>query len=261
MEKHRHDYQKFGNELICSCGKRKLAFEPTETPGIVVGIKSDGNKYTLRQNKMRYLFPDEWRRFEATFKNEKHLLLYYTLLFTGARIMEAIHLKPSSFNFDRETVNYTVVKQRKAKKQYYATKRGREFFVSPVYLKKVKRYIVKNKIDDDQYLFLDNSKLPINYDSLENKEKKKYYETTKTGYSKMFKRKVIAAGIKNSHELALHNLRKTYGSVMRTFQMEIAEICYRLGNDPATFMDHYGSSLIFTRDEILEWQRIFGKVK
>jgi len=223
--------------------------------------KKDGTKYSIRQNRMRYLFPDEWRKIEALLKNDKHLLLYSTLLFTGGRIMEALHLKPSSFNFDRETINYTVVKQRKAKKQYYATKSGREFFVSPTYLRKVKRYIIKHKIEDDQYLFLNNSKLPDNYDSLENKDKKKYYQVTKTAYSAMFKRKLRKAGIKNPHELALHNLRKTYGSVMRVFQLEVAEICYRLGNDMGTFMQHYGSSLIYTREEVLQWGRIFGDVK
>jgi len=246
---------------VCSCGKKKLALVESGTPGIMVGMRSDGKKYSVRQNRMRYLFPDEWKKIESLLKKDHHTLLYNTLLHTGARIMEALHLKPSSFNFERETVNFTVVKQRKAKRQYYATKTGREFFVSPNYLKKIKRFIVKHKIEDDQYIFLDNSRLPANYDSLENKEKKKYYHPATVSYGAMLRRKCRKAKLKNPDEIALHNLRKTYGSVMRVFQLEVAEICYRLGNDQDTFMTHYGSSLIYTRDEILEWQRIFGRVK
>ena len=175
--------------------------------------------------------------------------------------MELLHLKPSSFDFERFTVTFTVVKQRKAKKQFYAIGKTRAFFVSKDYLKEVKRYITKNKIEDNKYLFLDNDKLPANYDQLDNKEKKKIYQKTEVAYNQLLKRKLKAAGIKDWKAFSLHNIRKTYGNWMRIYDIKIEEICYRMGHDMETFMSNYGSSLIFTPGERQSIMKIMGEVK
>jgi len=258
---HKHNYLHVGDYLICACGKKKLFLEPSFNQGVLTGTKSDGKSYSVRQSRMRYMFPGEWNKFAATFTNDKHLLFFLCSIYTGGRVMEILHLKPSSFNFERGTVDFKVIKQRTAKKQYYATKTGRQFFVSDVFLKKVKRYVVKYKVDDNDYLFLPKDKIPPHYETLTNAQKKKYYETTKTGYSKMFKRRLRKAGIKSPEELSLHNLRKTYGNYMRALGMALAEICQRMGHDMDTFMAHYGSSLIFTREEIGMIQKMYGPVR
>ncbi len=234
----------------------------SETPKNISLIqKKDGSTYTVRNNRDRYLFPDEWIAIEKTLKKESHIMFFNTLINSGARIMEALHLKPSNFDFERGTISFSVVKQRKAKKQYYATKSGRRFFVSPIYLNKMRRFINKNRIDTNQYIFLDNSKLPSNYDSLDNVDKKPFYRSPQSGYQAMFKRKLLKAGIKDPEQLSVHNLRKTYGNWMRAFNIEMVELCYRMGHDMDTFMAHYGSSLIFTQDERRKIERIFGTIR
>lgn len=233
-----------------------------ETPeNISLTVKSDGKSYSVRADRKRYMFPDEWNNFYATLKKPEHQLLFLTLLNTGARIMEALHLKPSSFNFERSSVHFSVVKQRTARKRFSAGRSGREFFVPTKFTKRVKSFISRHNIGDDDYLFLNNEKLPMNYDSLTNKEKLRFYGTKKTAYANLFKRKVKKAGIKNPEEFALHNLRKTYGNWMRTFISDMGELCYRMGHDMDTFIEHYGSSLLFTEEERRKIQKIMGDVR
>jgi len=228
---------------------------------IVVIIKKDGRKYSIRKDRHRYFFPAEWKQFINSIKDDEKYILFLTLLNTGARIMEALHLKAKNFDFERKTITFEVVKQRKAKKQFYSLGKSRTFFVSEEYLKQIKKYISQYKIDAEQYLFLDNSKLPADYDSLSHEEKKKYYYPLETKYNALLKRHLKKIGIADWKNFSLHNIRKTYGNWMRIYDIRTEELCYRLGHDLQTFMNHYGSAMIFTQPEKMEIMKILGKVK
>jgi len=101
----------------------------------------------------------------------------------------------------------------------------------------LRSYIKTNNIKDDDLIF------PI----------------TKQGVSQMFKRSLKNAKL-NSWEFSLHNIRKTSGMWLKTVQrrgedLDVSEICMRLGHDHNTFLKHYGSPSIFTdqqRDKIVE---------
>ena len=83
---------------------------------VKTGIKKDGVKYTVRDSRKRYFFPDEWKKFILTIKNKKHRLYFLTLLNTGARAMEALNLKKTNFDLIRGTITFDVVKHKAAKK-------------------------------------------------------------------------------------------------------------------------------------------------
>lgn len=257
---HRHKFIVQGNSIICSCGKKKLNLKAVQD-GMYEGIKSDGSKYSVRSDRRRYFFPKEWTSFIEQFKNDKDRLFFNTLLHTGARTMEALHLKPANFNAERGIVTFEVIKQRKAKRNFFATGKSRTFFVSPKYIKEVRAYINRNSIADSQYLFLDNQILPKDYEQLGNLDKKKYYTKTQIAYSQMFKRKVKSSGIKDWNQFSLHNIRKSYGNWMRTYDIKIEEICYRLGHDINTYLAHYGSAMIFTQQDKIDIMKIMGDVK
>jgi integrase len=242
--------------------KEDLSLNKKNEEGIYIITKSDGKKYSVRSDRRRYFFPHEWKSFIKTYDEEsKHYIYFLISLHTGARAMEVLHLKPNSFDFERKAITFKVIKQRKAKKTFYATGRSRTFFISDNCLKDVKKYIKKNSIKDNDYLFLDNSILPNNYDSLSNKDKKKYYQKSEVAYAQMFKRKLRKAGIKDWKQFSLHNIRKTYGNWMRLYDIRIEEICYRMGHDIETYLSYYGSSLIFNSQEKLEIMKILGDVK
>lgn len=258
---HRHSYEEKENYLICSCGKRALNLKKTEQDNLLIGIKKNGCSYSVRSDRRRYFFPAEWKKFIDSFNNEKHYFLFLTLLHTGARIMEVCNLQRKNFDFNRGTLTFQVVKQRKAKKNFFAIGKSRTFFVSDKYMKEAKAYIIKNKIAEDDYLFLDKKDLPLNYDELSNKEKKKYYKKTCTAYSQLMKRKLKALKFKDWYNFSLHNIRKTYGNWMRIYDIKTEELCYRLGHDFNTYLMHYGSAMIFTPQEKLEIFNIMGNVK
>jgi integrase len=242
--------------------RKNLSLNPKNEEGIYTIIKSDGKKYSVRSDRRRYFFPHEWKAFVKTLDTDsKHYILFLISLHSGARIMEVLHLKPINFDFERKTITLEVIKQRKAKKNFYATGKSRTFFISENCLSEVKRYIKKNNIPPNSYLFLDNEKLPGNYDSLSNTEKKKYYQNTEIAYAQMFKRKVKKAGISDWKQFSLHNIRKTYGNWMRLYEIRMEEICYRMGHDFETYLTHYGSSLIFNPNEKMDIMKIMGDIK
>ncbi|MFP4090897.1 MAG: hypothetical protein ACLFT3_11355 [Cyclobacteriaceae bacterium] len=69
---HRHDYFEQGNYLICKvCQKRILNLRPGKKENLMIGNKSDGSKYTVRKDRHRYFFPQEWEKFIKLIKNKK----------------------------------------------------------------------------------------------------------------------------------------------------------------------------------------------
>ena len=238
-----------------------LELKQTDKEGLLIGIRTNGKNYSVRTDRRRYFFPDEWNRFINQFTNKIHRFFFITALHSGGRIMEILNLKYKDIDLERGTIKFNTVKQRKARKDFNAGGKSRGFFITSNFIKEYKSFIRNRKINPNDYIFLDNKKLPNNYDSLQNKEKKKYYSKTAVAYSTLMKRKIKKSNIKDWYNFAPHNLRKTYGNWMRTFNIEMAELCYRLGHDMDTFMLHYGSSLIFTPEERRKIEKIMGDVK
>ena len=239
----------------------KLQLKQTEKEGLMIGTKSNNVNYSVREDRRRYFFPDEWENFIKNVKDKKKRFFFITLLHTGARSMEALNLKYEDIDLDRESICFKVVKQRKAKRHFHSLGKSRSFFVASNFFKEYKSFIRGKSINSKDFIFLENDKLPINYDSLTNKEKKKYYVSKFVSYSNFLKRKLKKIGIKDYYNFSLHNIRKTYGMWMRTFNKELAELCYRMGHDIDTYLSHYGSSLIFTESERRKISKIFGEVK
>ena len=218
--------------------KKRLSLRPVEgIDGLFEGTKSNGVVYTVRADRHRYFFPDEWKKFMEVVKHDRQIL-FETLLQTGGRIDEVLHLKPKDYSWENKTVTLRVTKS-KAKKGESKVLGGssRSFGVSSSYCRRLRSYIKTNNIKDDDLIF------PI----------------TKQGVSQMFKRSLKNAKL-NSWEFSLHNIRKTSGMWLKTVQrrgedLDVSEICMRLGHDHNTFLKHYGSPSIFTdqqRDKIVE---------
>ena len=230
-------------------------------PKIIKKKNKAGIEYTIRLDRRRYFFPEEWEKFINCFKNKEHRFFFITCLHTGGRIMEVLNLKHKDIDIERKTIIFNLVKQRKAKKKYYSTGKTRSFFVASNFLKEYKSFTRTKKINKEDYIFLDNQKLPKDYDSMDNQDRKKYYISKFVSYSNILKRKLKKIGIKDWYNFSPHNIRKTYGMWMRIYNKDFGELCYRMGHDMDTYMAHYGSSLIFTDEEIRKIKEIFGDVK
>jgi integrase len=238
-----------------------MELKQTDKEGLLEGIKKDGKKYSVRTDRRRYFFPDEWQEFIGQFKNKKHRFFFITAIHTGGRIMEVLNLQYKDIDIERGTIIFKTVKQRKARSDYNSMGKSRSFFVASNFIREYKSFIRGRKINPDDYIFLNNFELPENYQNLPNKEKKKYYSKKTIAYLLLMKRNLKKTKIKDWYNFSPHNIRKTYGNWMRTFNIEMGELCYRMGHDMDTFMKHYGSSLIFTNDERRKIQKIMGDVK
>jgi integrase len=217
--------------------------------GLFVGTKSDGTSYSVRKDRHRYFFPEEWIRFINVIKSDKQLL-FETLLQSGGRIEEGINIRPRDFDFERNTLTLYVTKSKATKgqtKEMGGNKRG--FQVSTNYIKQVKAYIRKKGISNEGYLFPGKNGKPI----------------TTTSAWQVMKRALKKAKIEDDYNFSLHNIRKTHGMWLKSlmpYSREITEgeICMRLGHDMNTFLKHYGSPSIFNERDKNMMIKLLGDI-
>lgn len=209
-----------------------------EKEGLFVGTRSNGVKYSVRKDRHSYFFPDMWRKLMGVM-NEKQKIFFEGLLISGARIDEWLHCRPKDFDWDKKTLRLyvTKIKSRKGESKILGGQ-SRQFNMSSQYIRKLKIYIRKNNIKDDEYIF----------------------KMSKQNAWQILRRKLHKIGVTDYWKYSLHNIRKTTGMWLKTVQrrgedLDSDEICMRLGHDRNTFLKHYGSPSIFTdsdRDKIIE---------
>jgi len=213
--------------------KKGLSLSPVHE-GLKVGIRKDGIKYSVRDDRSRFFFPNEWIDFIEKIKNDKQLI-FNALIQTGGRIDEILNLKPRDFDWGRNnlTLRVTKIKARKGE----SVGKARTLNVSSQFIRKVKSYISKNKIKDDDFLF------PV----------------TQQAVYQMMRRKLKGV-VKDDWNFGLHNIRKTHGNWLKALEIISDEICLRLGHDHNTYLKHYGSPNIFDRKDKLLMIKILGDV-
>jgi len=220
--------------------------------GLKQGIKSNGVIYSVRDYRNRYFFPDEWKKFFVRL-NENKNFIFLLLINTGSRIEEALCIKVGNIRFDRNYLTLYVTKIKAKKNETKPTPRDISF--SSEFGRKLKRYIEDNKLQGNNYLFLDNSK---EYPT--RKDLKKETKSKAVAVSQMMKRAMIKSGIKDYWNFSLHNIRKTHGMWLKALDVKFEEICKRLGHDANTYLKHYGSADIFNRQDKQEMVKILGDV-
>ena len=203
--------------------------------GLKQGIKSDGKKYSVRDDRSRYFWPEEWIRFFDAIKYEKQPI-YDCLINTGARIEESLNIKPKDFDWDRNNLTLRVTKMKAAKGERVG--KPRTFQISFQFARRMRKYINDKKLGDEDFLF------PV----------------SKQAVYQLLKRTLKKIGIKDWQQFSLHNIRKTHGNYLKALGIDSGEICYRLGHDLNTFIKHYGSANIFDRKDKTLMIKILGDV-
>lgn len=215
-----------------------------EKEGIFVGIKKDGKVYSVRKDRNRTFFPDEWLRFLSVLKKAQQEFIFRTLLITGARIKECLNIRVSDFFWDRGYLRLFVTKSKSAKgESKLLGGKPRSFVVSSGYIKRAKVYIKELGLKGDDKIF--------NY--------------TQQGVYQIFRKKLKQIKIKDWYNFSLHNIRKTHGMWLKTLipysrSITEGEICLRLGHDFNTFLKHYGSPSVFTERDKNMMIKILGDI-
>lgn len=213
--------------------KNRLTLKPVYE-GLKVGIKSDGKKYSVRDDRNRFFFPNEWIMFMEKINPDKKIL-FETLIQTGARIEESLNIKPKNFDWGRNNLMLRVTKIKARKGE--SVGKPRTLPVSSQYIRKIRAHINKNKITDQKVLF------PI----------------TKQAVWQMMRRKLQGV-VDDEWNFGLHNIRKTHGNWLKALEIPAEEICTRMGHDFNTYLKHYSSPNIFDRKDKMLMIKILGDV-
>jgi integrase len=214
--------------------KKGLSLMPF-SEGLRKGIKKNGINYSVRTDRSYYFFPDRWELFFKNIKEDKKSI-FDCLINTGARIEEALNIKPVDFDWERNNLTLKVTKTKAKKNEFIGKKRT--FQISSQFARRMRKYINDNKIQDNEVLF----------------------SMTKQAVSQLMKRTLIKSGFKDYYMYSLHNIRKTHGNWLKALDISSDEICLRLGHDHNTYLKHYGSASIFDRKDKMLMIKILGDV-
>ena len=215
-------------------GKKSLSLKRV-SEGLQIGIRSDGQKYSVRDDRSRYFFPNEWEKFYNSLR-EINKPIFDVLINTGARIAEVLHIKPKDFDWERNNLTLRVTKMKAAKGERIG--KPRTFAISSQFIRRMRKYINENRIGDDEELF----------------------SITSQAVYQLMRRKLKQLEFKDWQQFSLHNIRKTHGNYLKAMVIDSGEICYRLGHDLNTFIKHYGSANVFDRKDKIGIVKILGDV-
>lgn len=135
----------------------------------------DGREYSIRKDRRRYFFPDEWEKFFSALK-EGNKPLFDFLINTGCRINEA-RIRSMDFDFGRNTVRIWNVKK---------NTKIRTINISNAYSQRVKQKC--SNLKPEEFLF----------------------EYTNQGVNQLLKNKLKKIGIKDWFNFSTNNLHETY---------------------------------------------------
>ncbi len=212
--------------------KEPLELKDTEHQELKVGIKSNGQKYSVRTNRKRFFYPNEWNNFLECLASPKQKLSFDILINTGCRYNEGYNIRKRDIDFERETLTLKVTKIKAKKGQKFPE--PRTFRLSSQFLSRLKDY-TKDKNDDEKIGMLSAPALNI-----------------------AMKKALIKAGIEDFYMFSLHNVRKTHGNWLNAHKVTIVNICKRLGHDYNTFLGSYASADVFRDNDRKEIKEILG---
>jgi len=197
------------------------------------GIRKDGKKYSIRNNRDRFFYPHEWMNFFDRLTKSQQTTFKF-LINTGARINEAIHVKVNDIDLinKRLTLRITKVKSAKGEKN----PRPRIIPLSSQFTKYLKKYILDNKLKGDDYLKLRSK--PATHIAL--------------------KKALQNAKIHDWYMFSTHNIRKTFETWLMALGIDGLKITTHLGHSMAVAVGHYISPDVFSWEEKQGMRAILG---
>ena len=241
-----HNWIEKDNRIICTLCNKSTLKKISIDDDLSYGIKKNGQKYTIRKDRLRYFYPNEWNKFYNSLL-DRHKLLFQFLICTGARIDEALHFKKTDLIDDKRKTIRLIVTKRKAKKPGEEEGKRRSFEINSTLYNKLKN-------ENSLYIFLKlNDNMPLI-------ESKKITTIKAITIRQLMKRHLKKVGIKDWFNFGLHNVRKTHGMWLKAHGIELSEICARLGHDANTYIKHYGSPSLFDKKDLSEMPKIIGNI-
>jgi len=195
--------------------------------------RTNGRIYTIKENKDRFFFPDEYMKFfDKLKKKQKHSVTVQ--INTGARINELRNVKVSDLYFmnNRIVLRVTKCKAKKGEKKG----RVRMIPISTHFVRYLKKYITDNKLIEDDYIrILSTPALNIG-----------------------IKKACSLAGIKDPRDFSSHSIRKTLETWLMALGVDGLVLTAHFGHDMRTAAQHYVSPDVFSWEEKKKMRLIIG---
>jgi integrase len=196
-------------------------------------VKGNGQLYSVRTDRHRFFYPDEWMAFYDALKGRAKLTFDF-LINTGARINEVRHVKVGDIDFDRNNIILRVTKVKAIEGE--KNSRPRTISVSTQFIRRLRAEIKENNLKNDDTFGL----------------------LSTPGANTTMKRVLKRIGIQDYFMFSAHNVRKTHGNWLKALGVDGSEICLRLGHDLNTFLKAYGSPDIFNFKDMSNIKLILG---
>jgi integrase len=174
--------------------------------------------YSLREDRDRYFFPDEWKAFHDCLKKKQELTFDF-LINTGARINECRNVRIGDIDFERNSIVFRWTKTRNKD----GTRKIRTIPISPQFAKYLK------KVAHDLGL-KDNDFFPILSTPAANIAMKKALQEAEIPDWKMF---------------SVHNVRKTLETWLIALDVDSMKVIKHFGHGLAMALKHYVSPDVF----------------
>lgn len=195
--------------------------------------RKNGRAYTLKDNKDRFFFPEEYTAFEDQLKPKQKFCVKF-LINTGARIKEASNVKVEDCDTQRNRIVLRVTKTKASKGETKG--KVRIIPISSQFAKYLARYIKDNNLKGDDYLgFLSNAALNIAY-----------------------KKAGRESNLKNYGDISSHSFRKTLETWLMALGVDSLALVAHIGHDMRTAAQHYVSPDIFSWEDKRKIREIIG---
>jgi integrase len=191
-------------------------------------VRSNNRKYTLRNNRDRFFFPDEWMAFYDKLKTKQHITFNF-LINTGARIMEIQNVKVSDVDFDRGNIVLRVTKRvvNNPKVQKKGIRSPRVLPISKKFVKFLKAVVKQYDLKPEDYF-------PI---------------LTTAAANTAMKKALKKAGIKDWDMFSLHNVRKTLETWLLALGVDHFVVVKHFGHSINVALKHYVSADVFSYED------------
>ena len=198
-------------------------------------IRKDGKPITLKEDKYRFFFPNEYMKFEDKLKKkQKHSVK--VLINTGARINEARNVRVNDIDFDNKRIVLRVTKAKAKAGEEKGRGRMRTIPISTQFSKYLKKYCNENKLNNEDYINVQST----------------------PAMNIGMKKAAALAGLKNPRDFSPHNLRKTLECWLMALGVDGLILVAHFGHDFKTAAQHYVSPDIFSYEEKQRMRMIIG---
>ena len=193
--------------------------------------RKNGRTYTIREDKMRFFFPDEFMSFYDCLKDRQKITFNF-LINTGARINEVRNIKLADIDFERNSIIIRMTKSRNKD----GTKKIRVIAISSQFAKWIKA-IAK------EYELKPEDKFPILSTPASNIAMQKALEKAK---------------IQDKDNFSVHSIRKTTECWLLSLDIDSLKVSKHIGHTIAVAQKYYVSPDTFNYNDKQMMRDIIG---